>query len=185
MYKDNCIPDPSTKLCPRLVWNGSVDQSWLIKAKQRQAKNVRSKELAENREKRLFEEKRKLETLETQSQSANVKDDEDEEGNSPSEPDKDSTLFTPAKVMNTGVGSSDRITRSTPDSDQVHESIPTMPKIKVRESYKTINPEVIEVLVIIISIFKVDARQAPRHLVYVANNLFGQDWVVLPEKESK
>ena len=61
----------------------------------------------------------------------------------------------------------------------------TMPKIKVRESYKTFNPSVIEALVVIISVFKVDARHASSLLVYIANNVFGQEWVTLSEKDTK
>ena len=38
MYKDNCVPDPETKLCPRLRWNGSTDRTWVVDAKRRQAK---------------------------------------------------------------------------------------------------------------------------------------------------
>ena len=38
-------------------------------------------------------------------------------------------------------------------------------------------------LVVMISVFKVDARKAASLLQYIANNIFGQDWKVLDEDE--
>ena len=189
MYKDNCVPDPETKLCPRLRWNGSTDRTWVVNAKRRQAKITRAKELAANREKRQVEERQKLAELKEEASQVSV--DLNEEDISMEKPQREEDLFTPPKrpkrVLNTGIEPSDRTTRSSLDQGEgtKTETVPQMPKIKVRESFKTFNPNIIEALVVIISVYKVDARQAPDLLVYIANHLFGQEWVALPEKESK
>ena len=191
MYKDNCIPDPNTNLCPRKRWNGSTDQKWLVNANKRQARISRIKQLAANREQKQLEDKKKLASLKDQSVQDLV--DIEEEDTQTETAETEVELFTPPKrprkVLNTGIESTDRTTRSknihggcTSDSA---DAAPKIPKIKVRDSYKTFNPKIIEALVVIISAFKVDARQASSLLVYIANNLFDQEWVALPEKDSK
>ena len=52
------------------------------------------------------------------------------------------------------------------------------PKIKVRESRKTINPRITECLVVLQSVFKIDGMKCPEVLVYIANTLFNQEWKV-------
>ena len=191
MYKDNCIPDPNTNLCPRKRWNGSTDQKWLVNANKRQARISRIKQLAANREQKQIEDKKKLASLKDQTVQDLV--DIEEEDTQTETAENEVELFTPPKrprkVLNTGIESTDRTTRSknihggcTSDSA---DAAPKIPKIKVRDSYKTFNPKIIEALVVIISAFKVDARQASSLLVYIANNLFDQEWVALPEKDSK
>ena len=67
-------------------------------------------------------------------------------------------------------------------SSFVEEEVGEFPQMRVRNGFKSFNPDVMEVLVVMESKFKVDGRKAPTLLAYVANRLFQQKWIV-PEDE--
>ena len=48
--------------------------------------------------------------------------------------------------------------------------------IKVRSGFKTFNEDIMECLVIMESVYKVDGRKAPFLLKYIANSVFKQNW---------
>ena len=49
LYKDNCLPDEETGICPRLRWCGGTDTQWLSKARERQRKMEKQEHLAKKK----------------------------------------------------------------------------------------------------------------------------------------
>ena len=97
--------------------------------------------------------------------------------------DTDEDEFEPAKTelkSPTAILSTPKIkrsTRSTPDSTPIPE-IGKIPKMEVRTGYKTIQPSIMECLVVMESKFKVEGRKCCQLLAYIANTVFGQSWEV-------
>ena len=58
-------------------------------------------------------------------------------------------------------------------------------QIEVKTRLKSSNVNVMECLVVMQAVYKVEARKAPRLLAYIGNNLFGQQWVSVDEDEKK
>ena len=56
------------------------------------------------------------------------------------------------------------------------------PKIPVRTGYHT--NDIVEALVVIKSVFKVEGRKAQHLLAYIANKIFNQNWTVPPEDKT-
>ena len=54
----------------------------------------------------------------------------------------------------------------------------TFPKKAVRTGFKTFDMGIIETLVVMESVYKVDVRKAPSLLAFIANKSFGQEWKV-------
>ena len=49
LHSDNCVPDPSTGVCPRKRWCGGVDKTWWVKAKKRRARVLYRQELEQKK----------------------------------------------------------------------------------------------------------------------------------------
>ena len=73
---------------------------------------------------------------------------------------------------------SPRMTRSTLEFEQSAKQTELFPPIPVRTGYKTINPDIMECLVVMESKFKVDERKCAELLAYIANKVFHQKWDV-------
>ena len=192
IYKDNCVPDEKTGICTRKRWNGSTDKQWLQLANKRRSKLHRAIDLAKKREQKQHDDKQKLKSMKEADQGSCASSEPNEihtEQESSLEMAEDG-LFTPPKkarkVLHTDLDTG-RVTRSgekTAEND-TPKTKNEFPKIRVRTSYNTFNLDVLEALVVMESKFKVDARQAPALLAYIANTVFKQEWVVLPEKNVK
>ena len=196
MYVDNCVPNTETGKCERKVWNGSTDTVWLKKANIRRSKLQRSEELRLRREEKCNEDKRKLKLIKEVAQQSTSNDldvpDQHEDEELHFLRTEEGEIFNPPKkprmTMFPDQEKSSRATRS--QNEHIASNIAPLeshsfPKIRVRTGYQTFNLDVIEALVVMESKFKVDGRQAPSLLAYIANTVFKQDWIVLSEKETK
>ena len=73
----------------------------------------------------------------------------------------------------------------SPTSTDTMGSDASFPQIPVQTSFKTFNTDIIVALVVMESVYKVDARKAPNLLMYVVNKVFKQKWTVGKEKKTK
>ena len=96
--------------------------------------------------------------------------------------------FTPGKTNDIHPKTTRSSSKETPDTclrskkDESDKEQNLFPLLKVRYGYKDIDPDVMECIVIMESVSKVDAGQRPSLLAYIANKLFGQKWIVEEDK---
>ena len=160
LYEDNCTGD-----CPRLRWCGGTDGAWYKKAQERRAKMDAAAARKEKRESKVEEDQKKLSKLKAASTTIQpeVNDDED------IEEDED-------------IGDEDYIHSGKSMSKNEEEL--QFPQKSVRTGYKSLDPDVMMALVVMESVFKVDARKAPGLLCFIANTVFKQKWIVTEDEET-
>ena len=56
-------------------------------------------------------------------------------------------------------------------------------RIHVRNSFKVFNPDILEQLARMESVYRIPVRVSREILVDIANNLLEQNWVILPDKK--
>ena len=154
LYVDNCSGG-----CPRMRWCGGKDKAWLKKAQKRRAK-IEAKQL------KLDEHRRKQCEFNERERKKDVELCVDPGGEQLDNACDDDGDYIPCT-----------------SSSYVEEEKSEFPQIRVRNGFKSFNPDVMEVLVVMESKFKVDGRKAPSLLAYIANRLFQQKWIV-PEDET-
>ena len=77
----------------------------------------------------------------------------------------------------------DRELRSKKKSSVSKDAGAEFSRIPVRNSCKVFNPDILEQLARIESVYRIPARVSREILVDIANNLFEQNWVILPDKK--
>ena len=153
LYEDNCCNG-----CPRKVWCAGVDTAWWTEAKKRFVKIKRKSEISEKSGQRREEDRRHLAMIKEQSfssVSSEVIDDEIVDLDYDQTDDPDFTI----------------------QQKTVRNSI-TFPKIPVRDGYQTINEDIMETLVVLISYFKIEVRKVAKIVQYIGNNIFKQEWII-------
>ena len=167
LYVDNCVPleedkPPAKKgRCPRLMWSTTeVDGDWVTTANERLAKLEEEKKSAarkaEKVEKKRLEEKEREENAAAFMKSAqSVPDDE---------PNEDADFVAPIYS---------RRNKSAPEEQQ------DWPQIKTRDGYRKMNVKVMEVLMVLVSTYKVSENKAAACLQMVLNTLCSQN-LLLP-----
>ena len=164
LYRDNCVPDPLTGVCSRKRWCGEVDSGWWAKAKKRRKRVEYEEELRNKRNAK--EEKEERETKEILSEEKLENEEIPQSSN-----DTNDENFEPMEFQSKTMKHKESITAKE-----------EFPKIHVRKGYKTINKDILEALVVIESVFKVEARKAPHLLAYVGRKIFNQDWTVASDE---
>ena len=188
LYKDNCVRNEDGR-CPRIRWVGGVDTAWQRAANERLRKMEKSERFARQRELRIAQEKEQLQRESTSFMPSAVDVDSqpmeseellsDDEEFSPE--DRAATCAKKRLKEATDIPATRSSSRSEPSQDPVGK----FPDIEVRSGEKTFNVQIKETLVVMMSVYKVEARKAGPLLQYIANTLFGQKWEVIDEDESE
>ena len=184
-YEDNCVPN-ELNICPRLRWCGSKDRSWEREAR----KEVHKQTLAEERQKKVLKDQEMLRNLNFSTDESLIEVEEIEGEELLIDSDSDSE-FTPSKTSartpkTTTFKSPEYVTpvtRRNRETESITESN-IFPSISVRSGFKDINADVMECLVVMESVYKVDARKSPHLLAYIANKLLGQNWTCEEDRDS-
>ena len=182
LYIDNCKRldrnGNKTAKCPRSMWNAGVDKKWLSAAKARQRLLEKREEFKKQKRERIAKEQLALKELHESTAKATTSIElcvsscssnaaKDNEGDDNFQP---SAREMPSKVIKQNLSEADK-----------HS---TFPEICVRTGYKTFNQDVIECLVVMEAVYKVDANKCPSLLAFIANKVFGQHWSpISPEVE--
>ena len=187
LYVDNCVPEGDGK-CKRKVSVSGVDPVWARKAVKRQEQLEKLEEYAVRRTLRIETEKKAL--AEEKAKNEELLGTVDTEAFAASFDDDNSNEFTPAaylkpsKVVRTSSATVPRSTRSSScnQSDNSGKNLRAFPDIPVRSGYRKLDMEIVEVMVDMECIFKVDQRQVAPCLAYIMNKLAGQKWEVENEE---
>ena len=65
------------------------------------------------------------------------------------------------------------------------ENSSIFPEVPVRQSYKIFNPDILEELSGLESVYRIPARVSRQVLVDIANNIFGPNWILLPDEKDE
>ena len=195
LLKDNCKLDENG-ICPRIRWCGGVDKVWQKKATERKKKLEKKQYLAAKKMETYRQTMERLADIHTEIKNSTIDSsnlvtesyslpnvdagsDEDNEY----QPSKSSYRM-PTVVSNVQTRPLGVKTRSS-NSSPVTLPPQEFPDIPVRTGYKTFNIDIMEALVVMEAVFKVDARKARQLLAFVSNKVFKQKWTVADEKKSK
>ena len=175
---DFCLQDGSKRLkgqCKRLGRSVNVDALWwksATKRRERKIKELAAMKVSENKH-HLEKNKRKL---------INVDEALASVGEAPADenPDKDdsSPSVEFSKLSSSRIRPTPAATRSNPNPAQQEEN-ESFHQIKTRSSYKSMNVELMEVLVELVAIFKVPESKVCAAVQLVLNKLSGQN-LLLP-----
>ena len=139
MYADNCRNE-----CPRKIWCSGVDTAWK-NAQMRMSKIRQKNERDEKKSKKREEERQQLAKIHDESFASVCSD----------------KVIDVEEPMTLDDSVDDNI---DPDFSihhrNLYRSCVAFPKIPVRDGYQTINEDIMETLVILISYFEIDFRKA-------------------------
>lgn len=182
LYEDNCVPIDGK--CPRKIFILGIDPDWKKDAEERQSKLEKKEELAKRKKERILRQQEALNKLKTNNNPIVVEAHDEEnilERNNSNEYFKVPAGSEVSKVVKSVIPSVS--TRSTPKEDLENNNSDEekIPQIPVRNSYKNINSDILEVMVNMEAVYSVEQRQVAPLLAYIMNKLAGQSWEVTAE----
>ena len=177
LYQDNCVPVEGK--CPRKMVVGGTDQVWLKAAQERIENLEKSEMFAERREERKKKVSEKLQKIRDDAAASVVREVNPEVVDDTGEEFKAPRSAYQSQVVPTKKGDT-RSTRSTSASASISENerpkSTSFPDKTCRSSFKNIDPDIVEVMVVMESKYKVEQRQVAPLLAYIMNTLGGQNW---------
>ena len=183
LYQDNCVSVEGK--CPRNMVVGGTDQKWLKAAQERIENLEKSKLFAERREERKKKVAEKLKKIRDDAAASVVREVNPEVVDDTGEEFKAPRSAYQSQVVPTKKGDT-RSTRSTSASASISENerpkSTSFPDKTCRSSFKNIDPDIVEVMLVMESKYKVEQRQVAPLLAYIMNTLGGQNWEAPTEK---
>ena len=80
---------------------------------------------------------------------------------------------------------SERSLRNMNTQSSNKENCSIFPEVPVRQSYKIFNPDILEELARLECVYSIPARVSRQVLMNIANNMSGQNWILLPDEKEE
>ena len=160
LWKDNCDPDEKTGLCERKWFCGGDDEKWLKAAMKRYKRSLKNKQRVE-----AGGVEGEVVLSSSDSEGTDLNDDRDDRAGLPLH---HTTPKGPA--IQTRSSSSILDKPSPPPSDTVSG------KLKCRDGFKSMNPDLMVVLGLLVSKFGVSENKVSECMQLMANTLFNQSF---------
>jgi len=180
-YGDNCmlVDHEGNKLeqCKRLRWSGEVDSNWwkkMLKRKEKLEKDVQFRQLRQ-----VPLEREKTAGLSVSSEAIDELVSESDKSQEVSDddflPSRSNMSKTENNISTRSDVSSEKKMDEKVDERSDRDGV-ILPQIPVRTGYRTIKLDVMETLVVMESVYKVEQRKCTELLAFIANKIFGQKW---------
>ena len=186
LYEDNCVPIDGK--CLRKIFILGVDPDWKRDAEERQTKLEKKEELAKRKKDRILRQQEALKKLKAISNPVVVEDQDEEnnlERNNSNEYFKAPAGSEMSKVVKKVIPSVSTRSSLKEDVENNDDDRDRIPQIPVRNSYKNINSDILEVMVNMEAVYNVEQRRVAPLLAYVMNTLAGQAWDVTAEDNTE